>query len=392
MPAETRSRLTIIHCVGGLDAEYGGPSRSVPELCRALGQKHEVHLLTGLRHDSRPPENDDDSLTLHYVNERRYLGRLTTYASFQRHLHAAVEQHAVSILHDHGIWLPYNHAAVSVAERLGRPLVISPRGMLMPEAFGSGHWYKRLAWRLYQRRDLRKAALLHLTSEHELPAIRDLGFENPCMIVPNGVDQPSPDRAAVVNQCGRRKTAIMMTRLHPIKNIEVLIHAWGQIRPTDWRLRIVGPGDSDYRASLVQMVDQLHLSDHVSIESAVSRAAKWAALEASSLFVMPSKSENFGLVVAEAMSAGLPVIATRGTPWRVLEEIGAGWWVEATAGQLADAIHDATSLPNEHLQAKGERGRVWVRQHLQWSSIADQMSQGYRWLLGGDQPDFVITD
>src|SRR5262249_26702926 len=97
---------------------------------------------------------------------------------------------AIDIIHDAGLWLPVNHATATVAAQLGIPRVVSTRGMLEPWAVGHRPIKKNLAWQLYQRRDLDRAALLHATSTGELANLRAAGLKMPIAMVPNGVEIP----------------------------------------------------------------------------------------------------------------------------------------------------------------------------------------------------------
>ncbi len=110
------------------------------------------------------------------------------------------------------------------------------------------------------------------------------------------------------------------------------------------------------------------------------------------LFVLPSFSENFGVVVAEALSYGIPVIATRGTPWADLESFGCGWWVEPGVPFLTEALRAATALGDEERAAMGERGLAYV-QRYNWDAIASETLCLYRWVLGqGERPACVRVD
>jgi glycosyltransferase involved in cell wall biosynthesis len=91
--------------------------------------------------------------------------------------------------------------------------------------------------------------------------------------------------------------------------------------------------------------------------------------------LVPSYKENFGIVVAESLAHGIPVIASRGTPWGGLEQKGCGLWVENDPETLASAIRRISTMP---MRTMGLRGREWMRRDFSWRSVANQMLDLYR--------------
>ena len=106
--------------------------------------------------------------------------------------------------------------------------------------------------------------------------------------------------------------------------------------------------------------------------------------------MLPTHSENFGVVVAEALASGVPVLTTTGAPWSVLEGEDCGWWVERNADAIRSALADAVSRSDDDRLAMGQRGRRLVEEQFSWEHVAEQLSQTYRWVIGDDpRPDFV---
>ncbi len=105
--------------------------------------------------------------------------------------------------------------------------------------------------------------------------------------------------------------------------------------------------------------------------------------------MLPTFSENFGVVVAEALAHGLPVITTQGAPWADLPAFGCGRWIPIGVEPLAEALREAMALSDAERAAMGERGLQYVRRY-DWAAIAEDMAAVYRWVLGrGDRPDCV---
>ena len=354
-----KQSVSAVHTVASLDPKHGGPSRSVPTLVSALLQTDVGAELSVWEGAGR------SGLDCAILN-------------------------SPSLLHDHGLWLPSNHASATAARRAGIPLVVSPRGMLEPWAVNHKRLKKWLAWHLYQRRDLASAALLHATSEAEAEGFRGLELRQPIAVIPNGVDLPPPC-TRLERQEGLR-TALFLSRLSVKKGIPHLLEAWAQVRPEGWRLRLVGPSENGHRAEMERLARALGLDD-VAFEDPVYGDARWDVYADADLFVLPTLSENFGLVVAEALAAGVPVITTKAAPWAALEAHRCGWWVDIGVEPLAAALVQATSASPDVLHEMGARGRAYVEAHLGWGRIAESMETAYRWLLhGGPVPNGVHLD
>jgi glycosyltransferase involved in cell wall biosynthesis len=295
------------------------------------------------------------------------------------------------LIHDHGIWLPTNHATAVIAFQLGIPMIVSPRGMLEPWSLRYKNWKKRLAWYLYQHGDLLTAQLFHITALQEAKSLRDLGFRQPIALIPNGVEVP--------NWCSRPKpqtelrTALFLSRIHPVKGLLELIKAWATVRPSHWQVVIAGPDECGHQKSVEKAVNEAGLQGVFSFIGEVEGEAKTKLYCQADLFILPTFSESFGVVVAEALACGVPVITTKGAPWKELITHRCGWWVDIGVEPLADAIRAATMLSDTERYAMGKRGRQFVECNFGWSHIAEQMISVYRWMVGqGGKPECVITD
>ncbi|MBV9995194.1 MAG: glycosyltransferase [Caulobacteraceae bacterium] len=386
--------LRVAHVVAGLDPSDGGPSYSVPRLCRGLsasaGAAVELYSVAGAGEgrSRRQAEGYADRRCGWDHARTPLLGALR----FSSELASAIGSAAVraDVIHSHGLWLWPNIAAGRAAAFRGTAHVISPRGMLSAAALSFSALKKRAVWTLVQGQLVRRAALLHATSEAECAEFRALGLAGPVAVIPNGVDLPEPARGSGPPP----RVALALGRIHPKKNLAALLRAWARVeaeRP-EWRLRIVGPAEDGHDLELAELARKLGLT-RVSIEGPAFGAAKLEALRGAALLVLPTLNENFGLVVAEALSAGVPVICTKGAPWAGLETEGCGWWIDHGETPLADALLGATAAPALALSAMGARGRAWMGREFDWRTLAGRMAEVYRWLrFGGAPPPTVITE
>jgi len=366
--------LRIFHFVESLAADTGGPSRTVPRLALALsslGHRVEVGVMD---HPSQSISSEGcDLLASDKVVVTRFDAGGRRLAL---QLHERVR--SADVVNVHGLWNPANHVACVAARELEVPLVVSPRGMLERWAFQRKSLKKRIGWWTYQRRDLRCATVVHATSRQEYGSVERLGVNSSVAMVPNGVDPPP---TGIANGALPPRSILFLSRVDPKKGIPLLIDAAARIREPlradGWRILVVGPGDPRYIERLRRTANAAGVSDLFEFRPAVHGTEKWSLLGSAELFVLPSFSENFGVVVGEALASGTPVVTTTGTPWSEVQTSGCGWWVETDAGSISEALLCAIRLTGEQRRAMGDRGRTLIQQRYNWEQIARAMSELY---------------
>ena len=366
--------LSVAHFVKDLDRHSGGPSVSVPALCRELcgiGET-EVHLFTRPSPDP-VPEPESDRFHLHHLDGSR--------VSVEHALAAAWKGVPAKsrLLHLHGLWDPMNYWASRYARRNHIPVVWSIRGMLEPWALNHKRLKKRLGWHLYQRRSLRHAALLHATSPAEEESLhREALSAVASVVIPNGVAPPPGTDLPSFDFNERSRTLLFLGRLHPVKGIPALLDAWAAGAPEGWTLQLTGPDDSGHRSEIERQIRSLKISHTVLITPAVEGEEKWKLLSSVGCLILPSFSENFGLVVAEALAMGTPVAASTGTPWEILETIGAGWWVQPKKTALLKFLRELGGIDANTRSDMGMKGRQYVLEHHHWSAVAEAFHRCYQ--------------
>ena len=325
------------------------------------------------------------------------------------------------LVHIHGIWSWKLHKVAVMCRKAGVPYVIAPRGMLEPWSLKQKWLKKRIARFLYQDRDLKLAAALHATAESEAEQFRRLGFKNKIIVSPNGVNVPEREmfecsECSNVRMDGQRR-ALFVSRMHPKKGVLELVESWARVKPKGWCCELVYTMNSDEERAYEQKVKDRILSlgmtyvdDNRTIDQSeqsnnspdfiltgpLDDDAKWSAYARADLFVLPTYSENFGIVVAEALWAGVPVITTKGTPWAELESEKCGWWIDlpksksgveveqwtALDSALSEAIEQSLNPNNRTiLQEMGHRGHQLVSNRYTWSAVVGAMKHGYEQAL-----------
>lgn len=296
------------------------------------------------------------------------------------------------IYHAQGVWQYPTYALADIARRVGKPYVITPRGMLYPQDIAKhSTLLKRLSLRLRLLKDLNQAACVHATCPEEAQHCRNLGVTSPIAVIPNPIElkaypQPQTDgifRFGYLGRVSRRKN------IHGL--IDAYIALGEQARGTE--LLIIGDGDAAYREELHRQALAVH---HGTIRflGFLNGEEKDAALSTLSVLVLPSEFENLGNVILEALARRIPCIATQGAPWQELHTHRCGWWIDYYDPlALPTALASALSTPATELQAMGERGRHLVEEHYSVEAVAEQMAGVYNWLCQkGERPTCVLTD
>ena len=279
------------------------------------------------------------------------------------------------VCHIHGMWTPILHRVSKWADRNGVPVVWSLHGMLTRWSFNFKWWKKIPAWWLYQKADLKRAHMIHVTAEHEISYARHLGLKNSMAIIPLGVKMPGFRPA---QPKGTVKQISYIGRVSRVKGLENLCRAVSAANINkDWRVAIIGPDNEGYVAKLRHLVLDLDIAGHIDFQGPKYGGALSDAYVNTDILVLPSYSENFGSVVIEALAYGIPVIATKGTPWKELEDWHCGWWVDMGVTPLRDALCQAMSLSDAERREMGERGRQLIREKYTWPSIVRKMLGEY---------------
>lgn len=389
--------MKVLHTISGIWEHTGGPAETVPRLCAGLvkaGNHVTIATLDGPL-SSAALESNNEGVT---IKTYPHLGQFST--SIIKGIYDLSSQ--TDLIHGHGLWLSTNWATGIIARKLKKPVIISLHGALNPNALLHSRMKKQIAGIVFDNSNLKTACCFQANSESEYLAIRSYGLNNPIAVVPHGVNNaffkqlPSSDSLRLRYGIPVGKKIVMfMSRISWEKGLEDLAEAWNTISSNsqDWVLLIVGQGNKDYVNQLKALFKSRSGGDRVIWTGMLTGTDKLAAYAAASLFVLPSHTENFSLVIAEALAAGLPVVTTQGTPWSELVEKQCGWWVPIGATSLSIALREALALPEAERRKMGDNGKALIASKYTWDQIACQMIDVYKWVLdGGKLPACVRLD
>lgn len=373
--------MKICHIVPSLEERHGGPSKSVWRLASALARLgHEVDLLATRPDDATASLPEGAARVLQFRRDRPQF--MCVSAGLREHL----RQKAYAFLHHHALWLRTLHYAHQAARVTGARLVISPRGMMSGWSWNHRRWKKWLAGRLVHPGAFAAAHGWHATSPAEADDIRHRGFQQPICVAPNGVESPAAEEIARAHEvwtelcpaAAGRPVGLFYSRFHRKKRLLELIDLWIDVAPSEWLLLVAGIPQEYTTADLVSYAARRNAGDRIAVFDGSDRPPPYSV---ASLFLLPSHTENFGLVVAEAMAWGVPVLVTDTTPWADAAAQNAGWCVPWK--DYGDVLRGALAEAPDRLEQRGARARDWVLARYSWEQAARLLAEFYGRLAGG---------
>ena len=383
--------MKVLQTIEGFGALYGGIVTCTYDLISAMhGIDYPIDLLTL---DVKNPSDKLMGKGEAWIKVLPY--DAVTPFEYSRGIARYLKEQSYDLYHTNGLWKYCNHATCATARKTHKQYIITPHGMLYPDALHRSYWKKWPLIQLYFRNDIDRADCLHVTCKAEMEHVRTFGYKGPVAIIPNPANLPEyigevASQKPTFLRCNRLKKFGFLGRLHPIKKVENLLYGVAELSHSqDCELVIMGKGDDNYEQFLRNEVRRLGLTN-VTLCGFVNGREKFKQLAQLSCLFVPSDFENFGMIVTEALSVGTPVMASLGTPWEELNTIGCGWWIDRKPENIAHVMQQVIEMPTTKLLAMGERGRQLVQQKYAAPQVARQMQQLYEWLgNGGSKPKFI---
>lgn len=386
--------MKILHTIGGFGAKSGGTSTCTYDLISSihgLNDAMQVDILT-------PDVSDkEDRLMGHGEDWIKVVANdYRTPLSISKNLKEFIEQSDYDVYHTNGMWMYANHITCSLARRKRKPYVITPHGMLYPEALARNEWKKQLIRKVWFDKDIREASCIHVTCEDEMRHLRDFGYKGAVALIGNPVGVPEWTEQMAAQRLNNPESfgsVAFLGRLHPRKKVENLIYGASICKSADVNIYIMGKGDELYERFLRAEAQRLGMSDRVHFLGFVRGREKFERLASVDALFVPSDMENFGMIIPESLIVGTPVMASLGTPWKSLNDNGCGWWRDNSPESIARVIDELYVMRGKERAKMGERGREYVLRTFAAEKIAGEMVEMYEWLAGnGDKPSCVYEE
>lgn len=380
--------MKVLHVISSLDPAAGGVTSVVQGLAAAQARAGlDVRVVA-------PTKGDGQQQTLDAL---RGAGVAVTLAPRGRPptgwswgLPALMRRLAadVDLVHIHALWEEIQHAGARAAQRLNKPYILAPHGMLDPWSLAQSKLRKQLYLALRLRRNLDRAAAIHFTAQREAELVEPLGLRPQAIVEPNGLDlsefddlPPREELASWLPETAGRKVLLFFSRLHPKKGLDLLLPAFKAVDDPQLVLVLAGPATPEYRSELEHTARQLGVADRVIFTGMLTGRKRLSALTGADLFVLPSYQENFGIVVIESLICRTPVVISDQV--NIFREIVASGGGAATPTQLEPltaALRQWLSDPERREQA-GRRGAAFVREQYDWAKLAQRWTGHYEKLL-----------
>ena len=329
----------------------------------------------------RPYSDDDAYLGGGYdgINALPFDGK--TQFVYSKNLKKFLESNrGYDIYHANGIWTYPTYKTIRVARKEDKPCIVTIHGMLNRDALKMTSFKKQIFLKLFQKQDLQSVAYIHATSEYEAECIRELGITTPIAVIPNGVIDCKLKHSFSIDGIVRFG---FVGRTDPVKNIDILLSTWQKLGnyTKNCQLAIIGGGnDSEYSKKLHTFVSE-HNMNNVVFTGLLSKEKALREMAKLDYLILPSRSENFGMVIPEALSMGIPCIASKGTPWNELNTHNCGWWIDGNEDSLCDAIKNALNTPTEEYNLMATNGVDLVMSKYSIDKTVDKLINLYKALI-----------
>ncbi|MBE9008239.1 glycosyltransferase [Fortiea sp. LEGE XX443] len=384
--------MKVLHIIPSIASVRGGPSQAVLETVKALinsGIDAEIattndngndlldvplgklieYQQVPVRFFSRfsPPVNS--------IREFAFSGELTIW------LRQNISKY--ELLHIHAIFSYSSTIAMTIARLQGIPYIVRPLGQLCEWSLQQSFYKKQIYLKLIEKANLNYSQSIHFTSEQEEQEASQLKLTSPSFVIPHGIyiseiiTNARQRLRQHLNLPDDEPIILFLSRLHHKKGLDYLIPALGKLTNYRFTFVLAGSGDANYENEIKSLLIANGIENRTHFTGFVTGDIKDLLLQGSDLFALTSYSENFGVAVLEALSAGIPVIVTPGVALaNLVTQQNLGYVAELDVNDIAASIQQALDYPHKAKEI-GDRARKYVCENYTWDCIASKLTFVY---------------
>ncbi len=280
------------------------------------------------------------------------------------------------IVHFFGIWTIAHIQWMLYSLLANKKIIITPMGALEPWSLSQKSLKKKIALFVYQKFFLKKADLIHCTSQIEKENVKKIDPNINVTVIPHGQDGTEFYKTKVSNN--NKKKMLFFSRIHEKKGLEILINLWNEIRPSNWELHIVGPEGDNTKKKLIKIVDENNLKKKIIFKDPVyNNFDKKKLFQQYDVSVLLSKNENFAFSILESLRHSIPVLTTNNTPWSNIKDYNAGWYIDMKKDNLKNILKNIFEINNNDL-LEMSKNAYKLSLEYKWEKISSQYENIYK--------------
>jgi len=270
------------------------------------------------------------------------------------------------IFHIFGGWTWFYVKIILRLFKLKKKIIVHPMGFYEPWSLKQKKIKKYFAWKFYQEKILLKVDRIHCASLQERNNLLKLNNNFKTSVLPFGINKKFLKKKLYISDFEVKKKILFFSRLHKKKGLDLLIKAWLEINNPDWTLDICGYGNNKkYLNKIISSKKNVKINF---LKPIYNNSSKIKLFNKYDLLVLPTKNENFGLVILESLSRGLPVLTTVNTPFCDIEKFNAGWIINDSYLELKLTLYKIFNISKKHFLIK-KRNAIKIAKRFIWNRI-----------------------
>lgn len=399
----TSEKLKILDLIVSVDPTHGGPIttvRKLSEIWRAQG--HVFDIVSSDSPDAPYITGSDLSITAlgkkgdpnRAPGPYRFHERYGYSSKLVPYLRKVVAEYDAVLVH--GLWNYSTIAARRVLPGGSIPYFMFPHGGLDPwhkDAFPKKELVKRISWKLIEGVLAKNAAAVFFTTEMERELSRDryLPYQLNGLVAGYGCAGPADESELQRQAFGEllpevrdRQFLLFLSRIHPKKGCELLVEAFADfaVKNPGVDLVMAGPDQIGWRSELTEIARVKGVDRRIHWTGMLTGAAKWGAYRSATAFILPSRGENFGIVVAEALACGTPVlISDKVNLWREVSQTDAGLVQTDSLEGTKKLIENFFQLDGARIHEMGQNARSCYDSNFRIEAAAQKIIENIRSFL-----------